>query len=254
MKNIHGFTLVELAIVLAIVALLLGTSLTLLSAQQDQRKTEDTNTILSDASEALIGYALSHTAAADSRPYLPCPDSTAVVSGSNVANDGVEDRNAGTLACDAPNGEGNLPWATLGLTPSTDAWSDRLRYRVTAAFSNSVNGMQLTFIPPSPSAGDINVLDAASGTPGVNTLATAIPAVILSHGRNGLGAINMAGHANPAPPPASTDETENTNGTVNFVSRSPATADEAGGYFDDQVTWLSQYTLFNRMVQAGKLP
>lgn len=239
----NGFTLVEMAIVLAIVALLLGTGLTLLSAQQDQRRIEDTNTALSDASEALIGYALNKTP-----PYLPCPDSTSVVSGINVANDGQEDRNAGTGACDAPNGEGNLPWVTLGLTPSTDTWSNRLRYRATAAFSNKTTGMLLT------STGDMNVLDAVSGTPGVNTLATEIPAIIISHGRNGLGAINATGHANPAPPAASTYETENTNGTVNFVSHSPNPTGATGGEFDDQIIWLSQYIMFNRMVQAGKLP
>jgi prepilin-type N-terminal cleavage/methylation domain-containing protein len=245
MRKKNGFTLVEMAIVLAIVALLLGTGLTLLSAQQDQRRVEDTNTALSDASEALIGYALTKTP-----PYMPCPDAMpgVAVSAGNVANDGLEDRNAGTGACDAPNGEGNLPWVTLGLTPSTDTWSNRLRYRVTAAFSNKTTGMLLT------STGDMNVLDAASGTPVVNTLATEIPAIIISHGRNGLGAINATGHANPAPPAANTYETENTNGTVNFVSHSPNPAGATGGEFDDQVIWLSQYILFNRMVQAGKLP
>ena len=247
MKNIHGFTLVEMAIVLAIVALLLGTGLTLLSAQQDQRRIEDTNTALSDAREALIGYALSSTAT-DLHPYLPCPDAMpgVAVSAGNVANDGQEDRNTVTGACDVQ--EGNLPWVTLGLTPSTDTWSNRLRYRVTAAFSNKTTGMLLT------STGDMNVLDAVSGTPGVNTLATEIPAIIISHGRNGLGAINATGHANPAPPATSTYETENTNGTVNFVSHSPNPAGATGGEFDDQIIWLSQYILFNRMVQAGKLP
>ncbi|MDO8207469.1 MAG: type II secretion system protein, partial [Gallionella sp.] len=65
MKTIHssilrisGFTLVEMAIVLAIMALILGTGLTLLSAQQEQQRIDETKTRLSDASEALIGYAL----------------------------------------------------------------------------------------------------------------------------------------------------------------------------------------------------
>jgi len=251
MKKNSGFTLVEMAIVLAIIALVLGTGLTLLSAQDDQRKIEDTNTLLGNANEALIGYALSHTSTNDSRPYLPCPDLMPgfAPSGTNVANNGVEDRNAATGACD--NQEGNLPWVTLGIAPATDAWSNRLRYRVTATFSNSINGMQLTFTPPSPSAGDINVYDAASGG---NTVATAVPAIIISHGKNGLGAVNATGNANPAPAAANTDELANTNNDANFVSHSPAPSGAAGGYFDDQLVWLSQYTLFNRMVQAGKLP
>ncbi len=241
---ISGFTLVEMAIVLAIMALILGTGLTLLSAQQEQQRINETKALLSDAREALIGYALSSIATTDFRPYLPCPDKT-TVAGAGTANDGVEDRTAG--ACVAQ--EGNLPWVTLGLTPPIDPWSNRLRYAVTANFSNSVNGMQLT------STGNLNVNDAASGG---NSLALNVPATILSHGKNGLGAINATGYANPAPPATNTNELTNAPASIvghtTFVSRALSTADETGGYFDDQVIWISQYTLFNRMVQAGKLP
>lgn len=235
--RIGGFTLVEMAIVLVIVALLLGTGLTLLSAQQEQQRIDETKALLSDAREALIGYALSSIATTDLRPYLPCPDKT-TAAGAGTANDGVEDRTAG--ACVAQ--EGNLPWVTLGLTPPIDPWSDRLRYAVTATFSNSVNGMQLTF------TGNLNVNDAASGG---NSLALNVPAIILSHCQNGLGAINTAGISNPAPSGA--DELANTDGSP-FVSHALAPTGAAGGEFDDQVTWLSPNILFNRMVQAGKLP
>ncbi len=238
-----GFTLVEMAIVLAILALFIGTGLSLLSAELEQRHVEDTNERLRDAREMLLGYALAHYAINDARPYLPCPDArpgTSVSSG-NVANDGQEDRNAATGACDIQ--EGNLPWVTLGITPQSDAWANRLRYRVSASFSNRHTGMQLTY------SGDINVLDAASGG---NSIALNVPAIILSHGKNGMGAINSAGLANPMPTGAS--ETANTDITVNFVSRVTTSAGVAGGYFDDKVIWLSQYVLFNRLVQSGRLP
>ncbi len=237
MKNLQGFTLVEMAIVLAIIALILGSGLTLLSAQQDQRRIEDVSALLSSSNEALIGYALSHTAA-DGRPYLPCPDR---ISGAS-ANDGIEDRTVIPGPCSVQ--EGNLPWVTLSQSPQTDAWSNRLRYRVTAAYSNSSTGIQLT---PTPSAGDINVYDSAAAA---SSVVTAVPAVILSHGKNGLGATNAAGINNPAA--TSADEQANTDGTVNFVSRSENPTES--GYFDDQLIWLSPNILFNRMVQAGKLP
>ncbi len=239
----NGFTLIEMAIVLIIIALLLATGLALLSTEMEQRHIEDTDNRLSDAREMLIGYALSHVASGDTHPYLPCPDAmpgTAVSSG-NTANDGREDRNAATGACDTQ--EGSLPWVTLGLVPQTDAWANRLRYRVSHNFSNSNTGLQLTY------SGDINVLDAASGG---NGIALNVPAVIVSHGKNGMGAINAAGNANPATP--NTNEMANTDITVNFVSRTPAPTGAAGGYFDDQIIWLSQYILFNRLVQAGRLP
>lgn len=234
MKKNSGFTLVEMAIVLAIAALILGASLTLLSAQQDQRRIEDTNALLSDAREALIGFALTQPL-----PHLPCPDKT---TGAN-SNDGVEDRTGGV--CDIA--EGNLPWVTLGLAPQMDAWSNRLRYRVTAAFSNSNTGMLLT------STGDINVYDTAAA---VNSVVTAVPAVILSHGKNGFGTINAAGNPNPAA--SSPDELANAPASIvghtTFVSHTLVRTGETGGVFDDQVVWISPNILFNRMVQAGKLP
>ena len=237
LKN-AGFTLLEMAIVLAIIALVAGSSLALLLAQQDQRRIEDTQDMLNAAREALIGYALSHTAA-DGRAYLPCPDKM-TAAGAGIANDGIEDRAASICVA----AEGNLPWATLGLVPQTDAWSNRVRYRTSDNFSRSDMGFQLTF------TGDINVLDAVAG----NTLASNLPALILSHGKNGYGAINASGRANPAPPAQNTDEAANADGTVNFVSHAFAPAGAAGGEFDDQLTWISRYTLFNRMIQAGKLP
>lgn len=236
MKTTNGFTLAEIAIVLMIVALVFGAGLSMLSAQQDQQRINDTRTLLEDANEALIGYALTHTAV-DGKPYLPCPDR---MTGAG-ANDGQENRTAGV--CDIQ--EGNLPWVALGITPQTDAWTNRLRYRVAAAFSNSNSGMHLG---ASPTTGDINVLDAAAG----NIVVTNVPTIILSHGKNGWGAVNANGVVNPAPPAANADELANTDINITFVRHYLATEGAAGGVFDDQISWLSSYTLYNRMIQAGK--
>lgn len=228
----NGFSLVEMAIVLVIVGFLLAGGLTIYSSQQNSQHIEDTQTLLDTAKEALIGYAASH-AAADGHPYLPCPDTT---------GDGQEDRTAATGDC--VNTDGNLPWVTLGLT-ETDSWGNRLRYHVEATgtpkFSNSLAGMSLT------STGAITINNAA-GT----ALATSIPAVILSHGKNGYGAQNAAGGANQAPTGAS--ELENTNTNATFISNTPVGTGGTGGEFDDIVTWLSPNVLFNRMLAAGKLP
>src|ERR1035437_4340677 len=123
MKTTHGFTLVELAIVLVIVALILGTGLTLLSAQQEQRRIEDTNARLSDAREALIGFAIANG-------RLPCPAS--------ATSNGVESYVGVVGGSSCTNFyNGFLPAATLGLTPADsqgyaiNAWSNRIRYAVT---------------------------------------------------------------------------------------------------------------------------
>jgi prepilin-type N-terminal cleavage/methylation domain-containing protein len=210
----RGFTLVELAIVMFIVALLLGGMLMPLSAQQDIRYQTDTQKQLADIQEALLGYAASHQAA-DGKPYLPCPDTD---------NDGRENR-AGN-AC--TNQDGTLPWSDLGVGRQ-DAWNNAFHYRVTAAFSNSATGFVLT------STGDMRICDRADCS--ATILATQVPAVVFSRGKNGTAV------------PTDADEVENLDADTDFVQH-PITSSG----FDDQVVWISANILFNRMLSAGRLP
>jgi len=255
MKTPSGFTLVEMAIVLVIVGLLLGGLLMPLSAQIEQRRISETQKTLEEIREALIGYAASHTSSPHNRPYLPCPDIT-LPTPPFTPNDGIEDRYP-LLPLTANSGrcvsqEGNIPWATLGVS-RTDSWYNRVRYRVDSNFSGqgdnqiltTTDGFQLT------NAGALRV---CTDNTCAATVATQIPAVILSHGKNGYGAINNANLLNPAPPAADVSELENANGNNNFVSGTPTPAGSAMGEFDDIVSWLSPNILYNRMVAAGRLP
>jgi prepilin-type N-terminal cleavage/methylation domain-containing protein len=210
----QGFTLTEIAIVLFIVALLLGSMMLPIAAQVDTRDNADAQKTLGEIRESLIGFAVSHSAV-DGRPYFPCPDTDAPA-------DGIENRVASPGAC--TNAEGLVPWVTLGLG-RTDPWNNPYRYRVTPAFANSSTGFLLT------TAGSMRLCtDSACGT----TVATAIPAVILTKGKNGAG-----GNAN---------EVANSNLDNDFVSKEP------DPNYDDLVIWLSPNILFNRMVAAGRLP
>jgi len=228
MQSARGFTLIEMAVVLLIIGLLLAGMLMPLSTQVDDRKMKETQKALEETKEALIGFAISHSAV-DGHPFLPCPDTD---------NNGLENRLGSTCASQ----EGNLPWVTLG-TAETDSWGNRFHYRVTTAFSNSAAGFTLAAL------GDIRVCDAAACA---TIIATAAPAVVLSYGKNGYGAVNAGGGTNPAPTTA--DELENTDSDTNFVSRPMTDPSAAAGEFDDIVTWLSPNILFNRMVAAGRLP
>lgn len=228
----RGFTLTEMAVVLVIVALLIAGVMLPLSAQQDIRLRQDADRTLIDIREALLGYAASHSAG-DGKPYLPCPDKM-TDTGDSKHNDGQEDRSGG--ACEVQ--EGGVPWVTLGMGRQ-DSWNNRYRYRVTAAFSNSATGFTLT------SAGDITVC-ADSANCATSTVASAVPAIVISHGPNGFGAFRTVGGTNTAP--AGADELENTNSDGTFVSKTSDTA------FDDLVTWIPPTLLINRMVTTGKLP
>lgn len=179
LKPQHGFTLIEMAIVLVIVGLLVAGLLLPLSAQIDQRNYNETQRELQDIRDALIGFALSN-AATDGRPYLPCPDTN---------GDGFEDR-VGNACVNPP--VGGLPWATLGLARQ-DRWGSAYLYRVTAAFANSAAGFNLATVR------DIQVRNAAGGA----VIAANVPAVIVSKGKTGAG--------------AGADEQENSDGDTDFV-------------------------------------
>jgi type II secretory pathway pseudopilin PulG len=242
-----GFTLIELAVSLFIVALLLGAILVPLATQVESRQIGETQKTLEETKDALMGFAVSNG-------YLPCPDTT---------GDGIADP-ATPGAC--PNAEGFLPWVTLNVGQS-DAWGNRLRYRVSPEFTNT---------PSSPcTAGDGRIGLCKTGNITINTrdavknsiiLSGNVAAVILSHGRNGYGAISTDGFARLAPPGVNVDEALNANppGTA-FLSRTatmpssncsdgPSSSAPPHCEFDDLVVWLSSNILFNRMVAAGKLP
>src|SRR3954447_769066 len=116
-----AFTIVELAVVMAIVGLLLAGAMMTLSAQAEQRAIDETRRRLNAAVEGLVAYAVVNG-------RLPCP---AVV---GVLKYGDEDPPAGG-AC--TNGYGGfLPARTIGFQPTDelfyglDAWNNRIRYAV----------------------------------------------------------------------------------------------------------------------------
>lgn len=244
----RGFTLTELAVVVAIIALLIGGMLMPLLAQDDVRRSQQTQKQLKEAIEALIGHA-----AANGR--LPCP--------ATAASNGQESFAAGGSALNGNCSnfqDGFLPAATLGLAPTNsnglliDAWNQPIRY---AVYTGTINGVVNPFTridgakgATMPELGKVNALSicvSATGIAAANCgaaarLADRAPAVLLSIGRN--GAIGGGG----------ADEAANLNGDAVFVSHDPAPAGAANGEFDDIVVWLSPNLLFNRMIAAGRLP
>ena len=123
-----GFTLVEMAVVLMIVALLLGGLFIPISEQIDQRNRAETEKRLEEIKESLVGYALSHG-------YFPCPAKSAV--------DGMEDRDG--ASCRDGKRVGHLPWAELGVT-NLDGWDRQFRYSVALAYADSAT--KITLSPP----------------------------------------------------------------------------------------------------------
>jgi len=232
-RKSSGFTLVEIAMVLMIIGLLLGGLIPTLSAQMESQRINETRKQMSEIKDALTGFAVING-------RLPCPSSGTTASGEElITGSGV------SATCTLTKGV--LPWATLGMN-ETDAWDRRFTYRVTANYADGADGTGASCAITTGvsfqlcSVANLNVFSTSGGS----TVAANVPAVVVSHGKNGLGAYPVGGGA--AISGATGDEGENADDDNIFVSKdfSPS--------YDDIVIWLSPNTLLNRMVAAGKLP
>lgn len=237
----RGFTLVEMAIVLIIVALLSGGMMMSLMAQQDTAAVSETQRRLNEARDALLGYA-----AANGR--LPCPAAPAAT--------GVETPLGGGTCSNAWNGF--LPAVTLGLTPTNeagyaiDAWGNPIRYAVSndaASQLTTASQIKIAWNTGSALAADLWVCNSVAGMTGsgnsakcatAGELANNAVAVIYSRGKNGGVA------------PSSADEQANGDADRLFVWHTPVPAGPSE--FDDIVIWLSPNILYNRLIAAGRLP
>lgn len=204
----------ELTIVLVIVSLLAGGLMMVVTAQMDQRYRSEAQQQLQEARDAILGYAASHLAA-DGKPFLPCPDTD---------GDGVENRTGSVCT----NTDGTLPSTDLGVN-AIDAWGNRIRYNVHANFSRNDVGFTLS------TSTNLRVCEQAACT---SVIATSLPAIVVSHGKNALG--------------SSADEQANADGDRSFVSHTPTPT--GANEFDDLVIWLSPNILYNRLIAAGRLP
>jgi type II secretion system protein G len=178
-KNLLGFTLVEMAVVLIIMGFVIGALVTPLTAQVEQSRLSEANKDLSEIKEALLGYVAVNG-------FFPCPD---------TSGDGTDDGCANTNSTASTGG--NLPWSTLGLK-SNDPWGKPYQYRVNNAFTAPFN---LNTV--GSGAGIIKICTDNTCT---NTESANVPLIVFSYGKNG-----------GTQPPIGLDEKENADGDGVFV-------------------------------------
>jgi prepilin-type N-terminal cleavage/methylation domain-containing protein len=270
MKKINGFTLIELSVVLFIVSLLMVGLLGPVATQIEARERQQTIDTMNNIMESLYGFAIINR-------YLPCPDTD---------GDGLENGTVtpGTGTCPAATGDGWLPWRTLGLSIQGDVWGNRFKYQVnTPDYTTIDDGIcgdgtggtisDLDLCQPTAAAAAITINTRGDNPVTLATIeskfsfsmTTRAAAVVVSHGRNSLGATTVLGVTLTATT-AGTDENENddANTNTNFYSRTfsegaaGCTDDNNEANFlcayDDIVMWISPNILMNRMIKAEVLP
>lgn len=257
MTQPRGFTLIELAVVFAIVGLLLGGFMYTVSAHTAQRNFEETRRRLDQARDLLLSFAIVHG-------RLPCP-ATATSTGDE----------AFTGALCANYYGGWLPAKAIGYQQvdsggyALDVWGHRIRYAVAKTKTNcsgagpfndphfanasnlKSNGIacqpnDLLVCKSATAAGlDASASPPTCGAGGANQIMSSglVTAIVFSTGKNGAASAG-----------AGADEAQNLNGDALFVFHTPSPAGAANGEFDDQFTWITVGELYGKLIAAGILP
>lgn len=245
-RSAQGFTLTELAVVLAIVGILLGSLMYTLSGQTEARTLSETKKRLEDARELLYAYAVVNG-------RLPCPATAASNGAESIAVPGP-----GTGGTCSASYDGYLPAVTLGFSVTDtsgfalDAWGNRIRYAVskTAAphFTDNV-ALKANWSTTGPADLDVckkltalNQSTCGSADNRAVTLGT-VAAVLWSQGKNyaSSGAVSI-------------DEKNNDDAQPAYVSRTPSPAGSADGEFDDILVWIPVGMIYSKLISAGVLP
>jgi prepilin-type N-terminal cleavage/methylation domain-containing protein len=252
-----GFTLIELAVVIAVAAVVLGVVLQLVTSQMENAQATSMRSKFETIRSALVMFVARNN-------RLPCPAIEMHDTG-NVAY-GLEAQNPGVCTDATPLGggiamRGMVPFRSLGLTDEDvlDVYSSRFTYVVTTAATAlteaTVAGMtgEITLhdnepvVLGLPSAG--NQINACSAVvPNDNGCNRRAVVLLLSHGRNAAGSYLQSGQRTPDP--TSAREAENTDNDENFVLMAHSDLEPA---FDDQMLALTPDMLLSGLIRDGAI-
>jgi len=286
MPRPRGFTLIEIAVVVALIGIMLTAGLKLAGALLENAAYSVTQKKEAAIKDALIAYVAAYK-------RLPCPDTGPVgfngaLAPGNVP-DGRENRKAQnpagspfpdvTTDCASPFGV--LPYLDLGLPRETalDGWQSYFSYQVSTlpGGGGNTNLWNKTGNPPYPEAN----LAPAPSPPTSNTapppgylmikpdstaasapISNSAVAVVISYGSDGSGAYTVNGTQNAPPAAGNVDEIANIYGAGGAISATNAVyvvrqpTDNPNfptGAFDDVVLYLGASDLVYPLYQSNVL-
>lgn len=268
-----GFTLVEIAIVLTIIGILLGSGITALNGIMDDVRYRTTQDRLQGVSRALAVYAQRQSA-------MPCPANPAINPPTGIATTTCSAYGAG-----ANSAIGIVPYRDLGLTQeqARDAYGNFITYAVNpnlagAAVQTAVNVFDAcrintiwfasgnknprkarfccsvlngatdltvlnqvagTSLTPSRTMSDMGAVTSGVSPSSTMNMNTQMPAfVLVSHGKNVFGAFRVNGTNNRVTDSGSgrANELENENYNQTFIA-AQRNNQIGANYFDDIVYW-----------------
>lgn len=248
LRQCRGFTLAEMAIVIVIASILLVTGVKVLTAQMDNAAYSATRSKQYQIKDMLITYL-------GNNKRLPCPDTRngqgpgAISFSTANPPDGSENRSpSGDVTGNCARHFGVLPYQTLGLSRdvAVDGWGNYFSYQLA-----NVAEWEKTGDFSVNNVGNVTVNDRDGGG-AVATLTTEAVVLVISHGKNGLGAYSTKGTRATLPTGADESDNTDTNGDRDFFKREyNDNAGATGGTFDDMVIYLSADDLIAPLQREG---
>jgi len=212
-------------VLLLLLVLVLAAGSVLMSGAADVRhrllaaKERKSLVALGQAKAALLGYAIA-------QGRLPRP-----------ARSATDGREAEQPCVSEQDCTGFLPWVDLGVG-GADGWDNRLRYSVTAAYTKAPLDFRAAVANKTVLSRRGDSVYYVAGNPQCEVSAQCVPAVLWSTGRANFG-VSVQGIAQAGVSERDGDERHNAGATSDFMQRPlSSAADQAGGDFDDLVTWL----------------
>jgi prepilin-type N-terminal cleavage/methylation domain-containing protein len=196
-RNILGFTLIELSIVILIISLILGGMMTLYNQRLRAERLAEVNRRMGVIAEALYQYRLANN-------KLPCPANSSVATSDAdfaLQADGAAEtcQTSSTANTDLQSNintsnnnvfGGGVPVRTLGLADdyAFDPWGNKFTYYIDAEANNSANFTGTSGTDGVSLRGSLTTTDESGAT-----ISAEVFAVIMSHGPNGHGAYMASG-------------------------------------------------------------
>ncbi len=243
MKKQAGFTLVDMAMMLAVVGVLTASLLSSSTVKKETKYLTTSTTHMQEINDAITQYYIKFGA-------LPCPASATVqpnTASFGKATDCAAAAVAGVTDPAVPMGYaatdairiGVVPTRTLALPDSYlfDEWGNRLTYAVIKKLA--IDSSNFSAYSTAVTTGVIQINNAGGTQLSSNDPTDFTAYVVVSHGKDAKGSYGVKGVANAACDATNLDK-ENCNNDYVFINSSIADEVAGAGYFYDLVKVASK--------------